>query len=99
MGSINVPSPPCGTDACAAQLDRLADAAEGRHLIGMAQGLVMAKSDCNEDESFSLLRRASSRENLKVREIARRMVEQRAADRISLEEGFVNTPPAVGGAR
>ena len=74
MGSIVVPDPPCGTDPCAEALRSIATAAENRDVIGMAKGLLMARTPCSAKEAFQVLRSASMRENVKVVEIARRLV-------------------------
>jgi transcriptional regulator with GAF, ATPase, and Fis domain len=50
--------------------------AEGRDVIGVAKGLIMARSDVGEDEAFEMLRRASQRMNVKVREVASRMAKE-----------------------
>jgi GAF domain-containing protein len=46
-----------------------------RSMIDMAKGKIMAQNDCTPDEAFTLLVKASQRENVKLREIARRIVE------------------------
>jgi AmiR/NasT family two-component response regulator len=76
MGSIDVPDPPCGTDPCR---EKLAVAAEGRELIGMAKGVIMVRSTCGPDAAFEILRRASMRENVKVRDIAVRLIDTATA--------------------
>jgi GAF domain-containing protein len=55
--------------------ERLGDALESRGSIEQAKGILMATQRCSPDEAFDLLRRASQRENTKLREIAERMVE------------------------
>lgn len=42
--------------------------------IEQAKGVVMAQSGCTSDEAFGLLRRASQRSNVPVRELAARIV-------------------------
>jgi len=64
---------------------RLADAMEFRSVIEQAKGMLMAAQGCDEEEAFNLLVRASQRENIKLRDIARRIVDdavnrRRAAD-------------------
>jgi GAF domain-containing protein len=54
---------------------RLAEAMRSRATIEQAKGILMGAQRCGPDEAFSLLIRASQRENLKLREIARRIVE------------------------
>ena len=74
MGSIVLPDPPCGSEACAKVLRDLAVAGDRRDVLGMAKGLIMAHRHCSGDEAFDVLRRASQRENVKVWQIADRMV-------------------------
>ena len=45
-------------------------AIDSRHLIGQAQGILMAKLNISAEESFALLQRHSRRTNRKLREIA-----------------------------
>jgi AmiR/NasT family two-component response regulator len=52
----------------------LVAAAETRDVIGMAKGMIMARSRCGPAAAFDALRRASMRENVKLRVIASRMV-------------------------
>lgn len=56
----------------AAQLER---ALESRGVIEQAKGILMAAQRCSAEEAFDLLRRASQRENRKLREIAAQIVE------------------------
>ena len=50
------------------------EALSTRDLIGKAQGILMARRGCDEDEAFDLLRQASRRRNRKLREIAAELV-------------------------
>lgn len=50
-------------------------ALSSRHLIGVAQGILMERFGLTQDRSFVLLRRISSQTNVKVTEVARRIVE------------------------
>ena len=52
----------------------LQTAMESRHLIGVAQGILMHTYDLDLDRSFELLRRYSSTTNTKLREVARHVV-------------------------
>ncbi len=54
-----------------AQLEAKADT---RDVIGMAKGMIMAQQGISDDEAFDILRRASQRANVKLREMAERMV-------------------------
>ena len=53
----------------------LQTAMESRHLIGVAQGILMHTYDLDLDRSFELLRRYSSTTNTKLREVARHVVD------------------------
>jgi len=54
-----------------AQLEHKADS---RDIIGMAKGKIMAQQHVSDEEAFDVLRRASQRMNVKLREMAERMV-------------------------
>jgi len=66
----------------AAQLETKA---QSRDVIGMAKGTIMARQHVSEDEAFEVLRRASQRMNVKLREMAERVVHppQTAEERTS----------------
>jgi transcriptional regulator with GAF, ATPase, and Fis domain len=53
----------------------LEDALQSNRRIGMAMGVLMARGHLGEDEAFALLRRASQFLNVKLRDIAERVVE------------------------
>jgi GAF domain-containing protein len=53
---------------------RLGEAMKSRAIIEQAKGMLMAAQHCDEDHAFDLLVRASQRENLKLRDIAARIV-------------------------
>jgi transcriptional regulator with GAF, ATPase, and Fis domain len=48
--------------------------AASRDVIGIAKGIIMAQRLVTDDEAFDILRRASQRTNLKLREVAERVV-------------------------
>ncbi len=50
-----------------------------RDVIGMAKGIIMARQNVSEEEAFDILRRASQRMNVKLRELAVRVVRPKAA--------------------
>lgn len=50
-------------------------AIRSRDLIGQAKGLLMARRNITGDEAFELLRDASQRLNVKVHEVAERVVD------------------------
>jgi GAF domain-containing protein len=57
--------------------ERLNDAAEHRAIIEQAKGMLIGAQGCTGDEAFQLLVKASQRENIKVRDLAQRMVDRR----------------------
>ncbi len=56
----------------------LQTALQSRHLIGVAQGILMAQYDMGLETAFEVLRRYSSHTNTKLRDVAARVVELRA---------------------
>ena len=59
---------------------------KSRAIIEQAKGILMAAQGCPEGEAFELLVRASQRENVKLRDVAARIVEaaiERARQRTS----------------
>jgi GAF domain-containing protein len=67
-----------------AKEENLTSAIESRELIGIATGALMTEQHCDRDEAFDILRRASQRQNRKVREVASDLVgrvEARANER------------------
>jgi len=61
--------------------EQLGQAMQSRAVIEQAKGVLMARSPkMTADEAFDVLRKASQRENLKVRDIAQRIVERQPAD-------------------
>ena len=48
-----------------------------RHVIGIAQGILMQRYDMGEDAAFDVLRRYSSHDNIKLREVAERVIDER----------------------
>ena len=53
----------------------LQTAVQSRHLIGVAQGILMATHELTMEQSFELLRRHSSQENLKLRDVAQSVLD------------------------
>jgi hypothetical protein len=68
----------------ARQVDDLHEALRTREVISQAVGLLMAKYNLEPDAAFGFLVRTSSHSNVKVREIAARMIKHHV--------GEVNTP-------
>jgi GAF domain-containing protein len=56
----------------------LQTAVSSRHVIGMAQGIVMERYGIDQHQSFELLRRLSSTTNVKLRDVAAQIVATRA---------------------
>lgn len=50
--------------------------AESRDVIGMAKGIIMSQQQVSDDEAFDILRRASQRMNVKLRELAEQLVDK-----------------------
>jgi hypothetical protein len=62
--------------------DRLADnlriALKTSGVIGQAQGILMEREQITADQAFDVLRRASQRLNIKLREVAQKVVDKKA---------------------
>ena len=59
--------------------EQLNQAMRSRAVIEQAKGILMARSpDLGPDEAFEVLRKASQRENVKLRDIAQRIVDRTA---------------------
>jgi GAF domain-containing protein len=56
--------------------ETLEQKAQSRDLIGRAKGILMARSGVTDDQAFDMLRKASQRMNLKLRDVAQRIAEQ-----------------------
>lgn len=56
----------------------LQTALQSRHLIGVAQGILMARYDLTMAQSFEVLRRYSSHTNVKLRDVAQSVVDNSA---------------------
>ena len=66
--------------------DQLGQAMRSRAVIEQAKGVLMARSpQMTADEAFDVLRKASQRENIKVRDIAQRIVDRKPAEANSSE--------------
>lgn len=55
----------------------LREAMDGRHLIGLAQGILMERFDLTTEKAFAVLRRYSQDRNMKLRQVAAHVVESR----------------------
>ncbi|MFJ6293643.1 GAF and ANTAR domain-containing protein [Streptomyces griseoviridis] len=58
-------------------IDQLEHAMETRHAIGEAIGILMERHRMSEDDAFSVLRSISQHHNVKLRDVARRVREDR----------------------
>lgn len=61
-------------DASRSLARQLEEAMQSRAVIEQAKGMLMAQRDCTADEAFDMLKRASQRENVKLRDVALRIV-------------------------
>lgn len=61
-------------DASRTLARQLTEAMESRAVIEQAKGVLMGQRDCSADAAFEMLRRASQRENVKLRDVAQRIV-------------------------
>ena len=61
--------------ATAREREHLQEALHSRDVIGQAKGILMIREGVDEDGAFDILRRASQRMNLKLREIAQQVVD------------------------
>jgi AmiR/NasT family two-component response regulator len=60
---------------CQSEVEDLKAALTTRPVIDQAKGILMAERGCTAEEAFALLSGASQRDNRKVRDIARAIVE------------------------
>ena len=58
------------------KVEGLRTAMQSRHLIGMAQGMLMLRYGLDQDQSFAFLSRTSQQNNVKLIDIAARVVEE-----------------------
>lgn len=63
--------------ATARQEASLWQAIDARKLIGQAQGILMERFDIDADKAFAVLRRYSQDNNIKLRDVAQRLIETR----------------------
>lgn len=61
----------------ARQIDQLKEAVQARQRIGLAVGMVMERYGIDEARAFAFLTRLSSHENIKLRLVAERLLEER----------------------
>jgi AmiR/NasT family two-component response regulator len=58
---------------------QLHDAIQSRTIIGQATGIIMARRRCGPDEALNVLVKISNDRNIKLREVARMLVEATAS--------------------
>ena len=76
---------------------RLVARLETMPVIEQAKGVIMAQSSCSQDHAFDMLRRASQRLNMPVRDLAARIVD--AASRCPVSAGRVGSAVSPSFAR
>jgi hypothetical protein len=76
-----------GAVAYASQIDGLRDAITSRQVIGQAVGIVMERFDLPEERAFAFLARLSSQRNVKLRLIAREVIDESAKRRSGATAG------------
>jgi GAF domain-containing protein len=64
-------------DASRRLVEQMEEAMRSRAVIEQAKGILMAERGCDADTAFDLLRTASQRENVKLRDIAHRLVDSK----------------------
>ncbi len=82
----------------AREKQHLEQALRSRDVIGQAKGILMAREHVSEDEAFDMLRRASQRLNVKLRDVAER-VAHAAVDPPGVNEGDGDGAGAPGAGR
>ena len=75
-----------------AAYERLLARVQSMPVIEQAKGILMAQSRCTPDEAFAMLRAASQRSNVKVRDLAEEIVA-----RVSAAEHKGPRPPSLAG--
>ena len=50
---------------------------DSRHIIGLAQGMLMERFDLDREQAFAVLRRYSQDRNIKLRNLAQYVVDRR----------------------
>jgi AmiR/NasT family two-component response regulator len=70
---------------CQSEVEDLKAALTTRPVIDQAKGILMAERGCTPEEAFAMLSNASQRDNRKVRDIARALVD--SAQKEAQKEG------------
>jgi AmiR/NasT family two-component response regulator len=58
-----------------AVIDQLQEALQSRDVIGQAKGIIQAREHCGPDDAFERLRDISQHRNIKLRDLAKAVVE------------------------
>lgn len=72
-------------------------ALESRHVIGMAQGVLAVRYGLSYESAFTVLQRYSSHHNVKLRDVARQVLDDRrlpGAERLAIDDGLAGLDPA-----
>jgi AmiR/NasT family two-component response regulator len=75
-----------------AEVEGLQAALASRHIIGMAQGILMLRYGVDEAKAFAFLARTSQQENVKLREVAQRIVQQVGSEGVDPGRGAWDSP-------
>ncbi|BFP57070.1 ANTAR domain-containing protein [Streptomyces griseus] len=67
--------PTCDIDALRSELEGLRTALRSRPVIDIARGILIASTPCTSEQAWQILVDASQDGNIKLREIARQLVE------------------------
>lgn len=73
--------------AAAQQADTLGIAMDARTVIGQAQGILMERYDLDAERAFAVLKRISQTSNVKLHDIAQRLVVERTLPKPSQPDG------------
>lgn len=62
------------------KVEQLGEALASRDVIGQAKGILMERFEVVEDVAFAMLQDTSNRTNVKLHDVARRLVRERVID-------------------
>ncbi len=85
----------CSSDHRDVEIAQLRSALASRDVIGQAKGVLMVVHACSADEAFAMLRELSQRTNVKLRDVAARLVADRSGGQ--RPTGEVHADPAPRG--
>jgi transcriptional regulator with GAF, ATPase, and Fis domain len=66
--------------AMTSQVDGLTTAMQNRHMIGMAQGILIQRYQLSEEQAFKFLARISNEANVKLRDVAAKVINETKAN-------------------